>query len=128
MHDNKTPSNTHSDQILDVLDEFLALYRTNLVDWASTVLEKALHLQSMKQTQSNNERVLRVLDTLHRSFPYDLQLNWCFSLLDCKPVQANVKMKVLIFFFYLHKSNICTGCMFKYIRKLTFQDHKISLQ
>ena len=81
-------------QALDVLDEFLALYRTNLTDWGATILAKALYLQSMKQTQSNFDRVMRLLDTLHRSFPYDLQLNWCFSILESKQVASNSKMKV----------------------------------
>ncbi|XP_063674529.1 CLIP-associating protein 1-B-like isoform X48 [Bolinopsis microptera] len=78
---------------LDVLDEFLALYRTNLTDWGATILAKALYLQSMKQTQSNFDRVMRLLDTLHRSFPYDLQLTWCFSILDSRQVNSNAKMK-----------------------------------
>jgi hypothetical protein len=89
----ETPESS-SFQTLDVLDEFLALYRTNLTDWGSTILAKALYLQSMKQTQSNFDRVMRLLDTLHRSFPYDLQLTWCFSILDSRQVNTNSKMKV----------------------------------
>ena len=92
-----TPSSANNSlplQTLDVLDEFLALYRSNLTDWGCNILSKALYLQSMKQTASNFERVMRLLDTLHRSFPYDLQLTWCFSILESRQVTGNAKMKV----------------------------------
>eukprot|EP00116_Pleurobrachia_bachei_P004305 sb/3464567/ len=59
----------------------------------SSALAKGLYLQSMKQTQSNFERVMKILDTIHKSFGFDMQLLWCFSILESRQVQTNSKMK-----------------------------------
>ena len=94
-------------QALNVLDEFLTLYKSNLSDWGASALAKGLYLQSMKQTQSNFERVMKILDTIHKSFGFDMQLLWCFSILESRQVQTNSKMKVGFYhIMHFHKHTL----------------------
>lgn len=81
---------------LDVLHEFIRLYKRDLQDWLYTLLTRILTKIGSESLSSVHHKLCKCLECVRLSFDLDLQFNLLVKFINDKSQTPSLKVKVAI--------------------------------
>jgi CLIP-associating protein 1/2 len=91
---------------LDVLHEFIRLYKRDLQDWLYTLLTRILTKVGSESLTSVHQKLRKCLECVRVSFDLDLQFNLLIKFINDKSQTPSLKVKIAIL-MYLQDIIIC---------------------
>ncbi|XP_032242653.2 CLIP-associating protein 1-A isoform X3 [Nematostella vectensis] len=90
------PNNKVYSAFLDALCEFIVVHKVDLNDWLFVLLSRLLIKLGTDILGSMQSKIVRVLDVIRDSFPYDLQFSILTRFITDQTQTPNLKVKIAV--------------------------------
>ncbi|KAK3736138.1 hypothetical protein QZH41_015538 [Actinostola sp. cb2023] len=90
------PHNKVYSSFLDALAEFIVVHKIDIHDWLFVLLSRLLSKLGTDMLNSLQSKVVRVLDVVRDSFPYDLQFSILTRFITDQTQTPNLKVKIAV--------------------------------